>query len=1294
MATNSKVFVSPGVYTSEVDLSFVSQSVGVTTLGIVGETLKGPAFEPIFIRNFDEFSTYFGETSPEKFVNTQIPKYESAYIAKSYLQQSNQLFVTRVLGLSGYDAGPSWSIVTKANVDPSTIDRVCITTATTNCDIVCVDYQDDDFLIPFTGCTTSSNSLSFNFNVNSTDKLPDTLLAKLNLPFQQFNGSVSTISNFLDSQVFNVITTPSLSASSIYYYGSTPGTFYSANTNNGYTARTDVFEVSNMNSDLINYSDPTNDAWYYAMFDNIGGYQYTGSSFYTYITGLTETSSSSNCATLYNFGIYGHATSGVTVSGFEGTGYVNATNVSTTTSSGQGSGLTLDILTDGNEITGFTINKAGSGYDLGDTVVINGGNNDAAIVISGISSTSGCINYNTNSIKVTLPNNVEFTGSTLLVPYFSACTSNVKVGNVTQVSKLSATTFSANCTTYSITSADNSVVTNWSVCVDYEDVCNPSTVCNVGTPDEGQVTKCYSGTVVGKQVEYVGESFKDYDDLVIATLRSRGVAFYGNDDGPVYEVSGLTDVQLNMTGVYSGVTKNPFSTFVINATGRTGTNYSFETSLLNSDSRYISKLFGASNFAKDRTSVPLFVEERYQTLLTYAYRKGYIRGLSTDLVALPNARQGFDASSIGFYLEKYQTPETPWVVSELRGNKVYNLFKFITISDGTAANTEVKVSIANISFNNGTFDVLVRDFFDTDSAPQVIEKFTNCSLNPNENNYIAKKIGTLDGEYQLNSKFIMVEVNYEAPIDALPCGFEGFQTRTYNGYTSPYPLFKTKYDYPGEVIFNPPFGLSTGADNARVSSGDNVRRTYLGVSDTVGVDIDFLLYKGKQLPLNVCNDTTGSIWATKTKGFHMDNRASAITFNNVVYEKVLDPEDNTRYIMSAKTQVTPKFFVGSGNFSSDPTDENNPYYRLFARKFTLSFQGGFDGWDIYRESRTNTDRYVLGKVGYLKGACPDFRYPNATGWGAFKQITVDGDTSVEWANTDYYAYLLGQRTFSNPEAVNINVFVTPGIDYINNSNLVESAIDMVENDRADSIYITTTPDYQLFTSVAGDPADIIYPQEAVDNLEGTGIDSNYTATYYPWVLTRDSVNNTQIYLPPTAEVTRNLALTDNIAFPWFAAAGYTRGIVNAIKARKKLTQEDRDVLYKGRINPIATFSDVGTVIWGNKTLQIRESALDRINVRRLLLQARKLISAVSVRLLFEQNDQKVRQDFLDAVNPILDAIRRDRGLYDFRVTVSSDEADLDRNQMTGKIYIKPTKSLEFIDITFYITPTGASFENI
>ena len=300
----------------------------------------------------------------------------------------------------------------------------------------------------------------------------------------------------------------------------------------------------------------------------------------------------------------------------------------------------------------------------------------------------------------------------------------------------------------------------------------------------------------------------------------------------------------------------------------------------------------------------------------------------------------------------------------------------------------------------------------------------------------------------------------------------------------------------------------------------------------------------------------------------MDINASAITIPNT-------------YVTSG----TPEFVCGSASFTSDPDNESNPYYRLYARKFSFLVQGGFDGWDIYRESRTNTDRFALGRSGYLRGACTSLRYPTATGWGAFKTITV-GDNSTDWANSDYYAYKLGIHTFANPEAVNINLFVTPGVDYVNHSDIVEYGIDVIENDRADSLYICTTPDFQMFTPSSSDPLDQILPTEAVDNLDQTGIDSNYTATYYPWVLTRDSVNNTQIYLPATAEVTRNLALTDNIAFPWFASAGYTRGLVNSVKARYKLTQEDRDTLYQGRINPIATFSDVGTVIWGNKTLQI------------------------------------------------------------------------------------------------------------
>ena len=1059
MATASKVFVSPGVYTTETDLSFVAQSVGVTTLGLVGETLKGPAFEPIFVTSFDEFTTLFGGTSPEKFVNTQIPKYEAAYIAKSYLQQSNQLFVTRILGLSGYDAGPSWSITTIANVDPTTVG-VNVTTGTA-------------FEMDFSGSTGGT--------VNITqDTTPDVIWDDFGLQYQLENGNLSTLEEDITTQLVTIFKDTTLSGTSAYVFGSLSGSVFNELIADGITGLTNVFSCNNMDLSSADLTSDDNDVWYYATFVNQVNNGYSGYSFYTSIS---------------------------------------------------------------------VLNNLGSG------------------------------NFN--------------------------------------------------------------------------------------------------GSLSGQMFTFSGTAYSEYNDVVVATLRSRGISLYNSTSaGPTYQVTGLTDVGISTVGSYSAITRNPFSTFAITGTTIEGENFSFETSLQNSDSEYITKVFSVSNFAKLRFEVPLFVEEVYQNMLNYAYNKGYIRGINAELIALPEARGG-DTSSIANNVFQYQSPETPFVVSELRGNKVYNLFKFISISDGDSANVEVKISIMNMSFNNSTFDIMVRDFFDTDANPVVLEKFTNCTMNPDSNSFVAKKIGSSNGEYPLNSAFIMIELSDEFPVDALPCGFEGYIMRDYSGdILSPVPVYKTEYNFPGQVIYNPPFGTTNGGSNVVTSPGDNVRRTFLGFSSSLGIDESFLMFKGYQNNLSHCNVIDGTPWNTKTKGFHMDSGATVVTIGNAF-----------------TTSGESSFYVGDASFNSEPTSPENPYYRLFARKFTVCFAKGFDGWDIYRESRTNGDDFILGSTGYLKGACPTSRYPTATGWGAFKNISIGGDDS-DWANTDYYAYQLGIATFANPEATNINVFATSSIDYVNNSNLVEGAINMIQDDRADSVYICTTPDYDMFLPTTTDNLGLIFPTEAVDNLEQTGIDSNYTATYYPWILVRDTVNNTQLYIPPTGEVCRNLALTDNIAFPWFASAGYTRGLVNSIKARIKLTQENRDTLYKGRINPIATFSDVGTVIWGNKTLQQADSALDRLNVRRLLLQARKLISAVAVRLLFEQNDEIVRQQFLDSVNPILDSIRRDRGIYDFRVTVSSSPEDLDRNTLTGKIYLKPTKALEFIDIEFLITPAGATFENI
>jgi len=248
MATNSKVFVSPGVYTSEVDLSFVAQSVGVTTLGIVGETLIGPAFEPIFITNFDEFQTVFGGTSPEKFVNTQIPKYEAAYIAKAYLQQSNQLFVTRILGLSGYDAGPSWSITTVANVNPSTIGVWCLSSVTdpSTCITTCVTPNELTFTVPFTACTNSTTTIGFQAN------FPSIIQDIINEQYEEFNGNTSTLETQINNLIFNVITSnnPYIAEDEqIAYFGSIDTTDYNILNAAGWSAETNVFNVPSVSLD-------------------------------------------------------------------------------------------------------------------------------------------------------------------------------------------------------------------------------------------------------------------------------------------------------------------------------------------------------------------------------------------------------------------------------------------------------------------------------------------------------------------------------------------------------------------------------------------------------------------------------------------------------------------------------------------------------------------------------------------------------------------------------------------------------------------------------------------------------------------------------------------------------------------------------------------------------------------------------------------------------------------------------------------------------------------------------------
>jgi len=295
----------------------------------------------------------------------------------------------------------------------------------------------------------------------------------------------------------------------------------------------------------------------------------------------------------------------------------------------------------------------------------------------------------------------------------------------------------------------------------------------------------FSGSVQLSAFTQIGTAFTEYNDVVVATLRSRGLSTYTTGTNPVYEVTGTTSVVLDSNGVYSGVTMSPYAPFGISGVTNDGSTFEFKVSLDSTDSNYISKVFGFSNFGKPSDEVPLFVEEQFTNFLNYSYKKGYIRGINETITALPSAQDDNGTlQSIGCYLEKYQTPETPYLVSELRGNTVYKLFKFILISDGNDANQEVKISILNVSFNNGTFDVGIRAYNDTDANPVFLEKYTNCSMNPASNSFVGVKIGTSDGEYQVRSKYVMLEISSEAPTDALPSGFEGYSMRNYYGSTT------------------------------------------------------------------------------------------------------------------------------------------------------------------------------------------------------------------------------------------------------------------------------------------------------------------------------------------------------------------------------------------------------------------------------------------------------------------------------------------------------------------------------
>ena len=208
-------------------------------------------------------------------------------------------------------------------------------------------------------------------------------------------------------------------------------------------------------------------------------------------------------------------------------------------------------------------------------------------------------------------------------------------------------------------------------------------------------------------------------------------------------------------------------------------------------------------------------------------------------------------------------------------------------------------------------------------------------------------------------------------------------------------------------------------------------------------------------------------------------------------------------------------------------------------------------------------------------------------------------------------------------------------------------------------------------------------------------DSNYVAEYWPWLKIPDVDLGRNVWVPASTLIPSVYAFNDRVAAPWFAPAGLNRGGLDiVVQTERKLTQANRDTLYESAVNPIATFPNTGVCVWGQKTLQKKASALDRVNVRRLLIAAKKFIASATKFLVFEQNTAATRLRFLNIVNPYLESVQQRQGLFAFKVVM--DETNntpdvIDRNQMVGQLFLQPTKTAEFIIIDFNILPTGAAF---
>ena len=723
-----------------------------------------------------------------------------------------------------------------------------------------------------------------------------------------------------------------------------------------------------------------------------------------------------------------------------------------------------------------------------------------------------------------------------------------------------------------------------------------------------------------------------------------------------------------------------------------------------SSAKYIRKVFNTNPTLTNASITDTDQAETYWLGQTY---EGHLRNVVGDVTTANTFGTvlGLDylTNSAANFREGFRAAQTPWIISQdlgVYGNyqaeDMAKLFKFHTLDAGEDEQKKLKISIADIKASTsvdepyGSFSVLIRDARDNDNAPVVLERYSSVNLNPNSNNYIARAIGDqylvwddtershrVYGNYLNASKFIRVEVN--STVDA------GAADPSYLPFGSFGPVRMKQWTYNSAASASAPSNAWVTGGVGGIPHAASVKFIDGGVQFTGSA-----YYPA--IPLRV-SASAGGLSNPKNAYFGIDTTQNGNNRHDSSYADTVRalPVDVSSFATSTSTEFSYMFSLddiipsteGSANalgaWVSGSRLARNSWTSLSAsyttildqgyNRFTVPLCGGLDGLDITEKDPFNYTRAL-----------------------------ADGTDSTKYA---YYSAKRAIDTVADPEVVEYNLMTMPGIYH---AGLTSHMMEVCES-RGDALaVIDLDSGYRTDAESTAAVADRVGSvSTAITNLTARGLNSSYGCAYYPWVQINDSISNSLLWAPPSIVALGTFSSSQRKSELWFAPAGFTRGGltegsagIGVIQTRERLTSKDRDDLYEANVNPIASFPAEGIVIFGQKTLQVTPSALDRINVRRLMIFVKKEISRMAATVLFDQNVPATWNRFISKAEPFLRSVQARLGLSDFKIVLdeSTTTADLvDRNVMYAKIFLKPARSIEFIALDFVITNSGAGFED-